>query len=277
MTQSERAEEDEGEDDGGVDGALGAEDGEDRAGQRGERVGRGGERDVVVGERPVREVASPDERVERVVVDEPAARPAPRRRDRAGASSRWPCRGARARTLSLGLPWVGAVVRGCAPCADTSSPCWQRSPCSPPRPRARRCRAGTWSSTRAPRRARAAADSVAQLPLPGWTVESTFTAVQYGTPSFLTAADGTALGGGVNFFAGGPGGATSAATQVVDVSGAAAEIDAGQGRGDALRAARRLLGADRPRRGHCDLPERAAARRRAARSPCRPSRRPIAT
>jgi hypothetical protein len=32
----------------------------------------------------------------------------------------------------------------------------------------------------------------------------------------------------VNFFAGGPGGATSAATQVVDVSGAAAEIDAGK-------------------------------------------------
>jgi hypothetical protein len=73
-----------------------------------------------------------------------------------------------------------------------------------------------------------ATDSVAQLPLPGWTVESTFTAVQYGTPAFLTLADSAALGGGVNFFAGGPGGATSAATQVVDVSGAAAEIDAGK-------------------------------------------------
>ena len=73
-----------------------------------------------------------------------------------------------------------------------------------------------------------AADSGTQLPLPGWTVESTFTAVQYGTPAFLTAADGAALGGGVNFFAGGPGGAASAATQVVDVSGAAAEIDAGK-------------------------------------------------
>jgi hypothetical protein len=63
---------------------------------------------------------------------------------------------------------------------------------------------------------------------PGWTVESTFTAVAYGTPDFPTAADATALGGGANFFAGGPGGATSAATQVVDVSGAAAEIDAGK-------------------------------------------------
>jgi hypothetical protein len=70
-----------------------------------------------------------------------------------------------------------------------------------------------------------AADASSQLPLPGWTVESTFTAVQYGTPSFLTAADGAALGGGVNFFAGGPGGATAAATQVIDVSAAAPEID----------------------------------------------------
>jgi hypothetical protein len=63
---------------------------------------------------------------------------------------------------------------------------------------------------------------------PGWSVESTFTAVAYGAPDFPTVADATARGGGANFFAGGPGGATSAATQVVDVSGAAAEIDAGK-------------------------------------------------
>jgi hypothetical protein len=73
-----------------------------------------------------------------------------------------------------------------------------------------------------------APDSGQQLPLPGWTVESTFTAVQYGAPAFLTAADSAALGGGANFFAGGPGGAASAATQVIDVSAAAAEIDAGK-------------------------------------------------
>jgi hypothetical protein len=73
-----------------------------------------------------------------------------------------------------------------------------------------------------------AADASSQLPLPGWTVESTFTAVQYGTPSFLTAADSAALGGGANFFAGGPGGELGAATQVIDVSAAAAEIDKGQ-------------------------------------------------
>ena len=73
-----------------------------------------------------------------------------------------------------------------------------------------------------------APDAAQQLPLPGWTVESTFTAVQYGAPGFLTAADSTALGGGVNFFAGGPGGALGAATQVVDLAGAATEIDAGK-------------------------------------------------
>ena len=76
--------------------------------------------------------------------------------------------------------------------------------------------------------------------------------MQYGAPAFLTAADGTALGGGVNFFAGGPGGAASAATQVVDLSGAAAEIDAGQVEGDAFGAARRLRDADRPRDGDRD-------------------------
>ncbi len=73
-----------------------------------------------------------------------------------------------------------------------------------------------------------ATDSSTQLPLPGWTVESTLTAVQYGAPDFPTASDSGGLGGGANFFAGGPGGAVSAATQVIDVSGAAPEIDAGK-------------------------------------------------
>jgi hypothetical protein len=72
-----------------------------------------------------------------------------------------------------------------------------------------------------------AADSFAQPPLPGWTVESTFTAVKYGAPNFLTVEDGARLGGGVNFFAGGPGGAVSAASQTIDVGVAAPEIDAG--------------------------------------------------
>ncbi len=70
-----------------------------------------------------------------------------------------------------------------------------------------------------------ATDSSTQVPLPGWTVESTFTAVQYGTPAFPTASDSGGIGGAANFFAGGPGGAVSAATQVIDVSAAAPEID----------------------------------------------------
>jgi hypothetical protein len=73
-----------------------------------------------------------------------------------------------------------------------------------------------------------AADSSTQLPLPGWTVESTFTAVKYGAPDFLTLEDAARLGGGENFFAGGPGGAVSAASQTIDVSVAGAEIDAGK-------------------------------------------------
>ena len=75
------------------------------------------------------------------------------------------------------------------------------------------------------RRARLARRS---FPLPGWTVESTFTAVQYGTPGFPTARRCTALGRRGQLLRRRAGGATSAATQVVDVSGAAAEIDAGK-------------------------------------------------
>ena len=227
MTQPRVPEEDEGQDDGGVDRALSAEEREDRAGQRGERVGRGGERDVVVGERPVREVAPPDQRVERVVVDEPAAGQRPgdeteqeRPADGLAAAHgrgpyRWGCPALRGRErvravlgrLLVGLAAVSLFAAAPAGAAVPSgnlvvNPGAEAGPGAP--------------------------DSSGQPALPGWTVESTFTAVQYGAPAFLTPADSTALGGGVNFFAGGPGGAASAATQVIDVSGAAAEIDAGK-------------------------------------------------
>src|SRR3954469_18343284 len=69
-------------------------------------------------------------------------------------------------------------------------------------------------------------DSSAIDPPPGWTAEGEFTAVQYGAPSFLTLADAGTFGGGANFFAGGNT-AASSGTQVVDVAGAAPEIDAG--------------------------------------------------
>ncbi|HWK26498.1 MAG TPA: hypothetical protein VNS09_08050 [Solirubrobacter sp.] len=73
-----------------------------------------------------------------------------------------------------------------------------------------------------------ATDDSTQVPIPGWTVDSTFTAVSYATGSgFLTPENAAEFGGGANFFAGGPGGEVASASQVVDVSRAAPEIDAG--------------------------------------------------
>jgi hypothetical protein len=65
-------------------------------------------------------------------------------------------------------------------------------------------------------------------PPQGWTTTAgELTAVQYGASGgFPTTADGAAVGGGANFFAGGNA-SESAATQVIDVSQAAPEIDAG--------------------------------------------------
>lgn len=72
----------------------------------------------------------------------------------------------------------------------------------------------------------AAVDS-AVVPVPGWTTTGSFTAVVYGIPGFPLASEGAPVGG-ANFFAGGPGASFSTATQVVDVSASAGQIDAGQ-------------------------------------------------
>jgi hypothetical protein len=72
-----------------------------------------------------------------------------------------------------------------------------------------------------------APDSSTQAPPPGWTLSGPFTAVAYGAPSFLTTDDGARLGGGANFFAGGPDGDVNTASQVIDVSAGAAEIQKG--------------------------------------------------
>lgn len=73
-----------------------------------------------------------------------------------------------------------------------------------------------------------ATDASAIVAPPSWTLTGNLSLVQYGAPDFLTTEDSTRLGGGQNFFAGGPDAATSAAAQVIDVSAAAAEIDAGK-------------------------------------------------
>ncbi|HEX8101886.1 MAG TPA: hypothetical protein VF533_04700 [Solirubrobacteraceae bacterium] len=82
------------------------------------------------------------------------------------------------------------------------------------------------------------AESAGPGPPPGWALTGGFTTVDYGTPLYPNARTGVALGGGAAFFfadgtgrppdGGAPGDAT--ATQVVDVSGRAAAIDAGAGR-----------------------------------------------
>ena len=63
------------------------------------------------------------------------------------------------------------------------------------------------------------------VPPPGWTTTATFTAVAYGVPDFPTLADSAALGGGANLFAGGSTNTVATASQTVDVSAAAPEID----------------------------------------------------
>ena len=66
-------------------------------------------------------------------------------------------------------------------------------------------------------------------PPPNWQILPNFTAVVYGTGSFPSAADSTAIGGGNNFFAGGPpsGADGSIGVQQIDIAAAAPEIDAG--------------------------------------------------
>ena len=66
---------------------------------------------------------------------------------------------------------------------------------------------------------------------PGWTAVPNFTQVQYGgSAGFPTTMDSAAISGGNNFFAGGPDGPFgdgTFASQRVDLSGAAPEIDSG--------------------------------------------------
>ena len=63
---------------------------------------------------------------------------------------------------------------------------------------------------------------------PGWNALPNFTAVAYGTDEFPGTNISSAIGGGSNFFAGGPDngfGGSTAATQTIDLSGSAADLD----------------------------------------------------
>src|SRR4051794_29176144 len=52
-----------------------------------------------------------------------------------------------------------------------------------------------------------AADESTKNPPPLWGASGSFTAVKYGAPLFPTAGLSASIGGGTNFFAGGPGAA----------------------------------------------------------------------
>jgi hypothetical protein len=69
-----------------------------------------------------------------------------------------------------------------------------------------------------------ATNDTAILAVPSWTTTGSFTAVAYTAPGSPPAPSGA----GANYFAGGPGQSFTTATQIVDVSGSAAAIDAGQ-------------------------------------------------
>ena len=88
------------------------------------------------------------------------------------------------------------------------------------------------SPTPAPNRARRLRTTRASPAPPHWRRSGGFTSVRYGTVvglvAFPTLDAASALGAGDAFFAGGPSGAASA-TQVIDVSGWAPEIDARAG------------------------------------------------
>ena len=75
------------------------------------------------------------------------------------------------------------------------------------------------------------------LPIPNWTTQTIsgdnpsidgFTVVAYGSPQFPDRTLAAKIAGGTNFFTGGNATGISSASQTVDVSGAATEIDAGR-------------------------------------------------
>lgn len=64
--------------------------------------------------------------------------------------------------------------------------------------------------------------------VPGWKEKGNFNVVKYGASGFPTSSDPGPQDRGQNFFAGGPKNASSSASQVIDVSAVASQIDTGQ-------------------------------------------------
>lgn len=76
-----------------------------------------------------------------------------------------------------------------------------------------------------------ASNFTSTAPLPGWTTTLNFTPVQYATGgtdnTLLNPTDSAAVQGGVNFFAGGPGGGTATASQTINFADLAAQVNTG--------------------------------------------------
>src|SRR4051812_46431035 len=65
--------------------------------------------------------------------------------------------------------------------------------------------------------------------IPQWGTAGHLSAVKYGAGSgFPTVPDGMSIGGGANFFSGGINDTISIGDQIIDIPGAASEIDAGR-------------------------------------------------
>ena len=69
--------------------------------------------------------------------------------------------------------------------------------------------------------------STSKMSVPGWTTVGGFSVGAYDSSGALQTKDYGPVNRGKQFFYGGPGGAVSSASQLVDLSGAATEIDAG--------------------------------------------------
>src|SRR5438552_5580743 len=71
-------------------------------------------------------------------------------------------------------------------------------------------------------------DGTTNRPVPNLTATGTFTAIAYGAPDYPTLDDGSRVGGGKNFFAGGPSAAVSTGSQTIDLHNSASDIDTGK-------------------------------------------------
>ena len=118
-------------------------------------------------------------------------------------------------------------------------------------------------------------DVVAEVP--GWIRKGGFTVVSYGAADFPSIQQGSAIGGGKSFFAGGPGNAGSSVMQSIDVTSKKALIDTGKakaslsgylggygGQNDSLSASAVFLGQTGKRLGTLKIGPVTAAERKLA-------------